>query len=94
MTTTDLPSPGELPEIAVDPAAFRHLAAAQVNVELDTGDTSAAGGDTALDAPLAADIIVLQASAEELAEHDASLVRLDKESKGACIWRSLVPVPD
>ncbi len=38
MTTTDLPPPGELPEIAVDPAAFRHLADAQVNVELDTGD--------------------------------------------------------
>jgi NADH-quinone oxidoreductase subunit D len=38
MTTTDLPPPGELPEIAVDPAAFRDLADAQVNVELDTGD--------------------------------------------------------
>jgi NADH-quinone oxidoreductase subunit D len=38
VTTTDLPPPGELPEIAVDPAAFRHLADAQVNVELDTGD--------------------------------------------------------
>ena len=33
-----LPPPGDLPEIAVDPAAFRHLADAQVNVELDTGD--------------------------------------------------------
>jgi NADH-quinone oxidoreductase subunit D len=38
VTTTDLPPPGELPGIAVDPAAFRHLADAQVNVELDTGD--------------------------------------------------------
>jgi len=38
VTTTDLPQPGELPEIAVDPAAFGHLAGAQVNVELDTGD--------------------------------------------------------
>src|ERR1700710_1604070 len=38
MTTTDLPAPGELPEIAVDPAAFRHLADAQIAVELDTGD--------------------------------------------------------
>ncbi len=38
MTTTDLPPPGELPEISVDPAAMRHLADAQVNVELDTGD--------------------------------------------------------
>ena len=38
MTTTDLPQPGDLPEIEVDPSAFRHLADAQVNVELDTGD--------------------------------------------------------
>jgi NADH-quinone oxidoreductase subunit D len=38
MTTTDLPGPGGLPEIQVDPAAYRHLADAQVNVELDTGD--------------------------------------------------------
>jgi NADH-quinone oxidoreductase subunit D len=38
MTTTDLPQPGELPNIDVDPSAFRHLADAQVNVELDTGD--------------------------------------------------------
>ena len=35
---TDLPPPGELPEVTVDPAALRHLADAQVNVELDTGD--------------------------------------------------------
>ena len=38
MTTTDLPQPGDLPEVAVDPAAFRQLADAQVSVELDTGD--------------------------------------------------------
>src|SRR5918912_64829 len=38
MTTTDLPQPGELPEVEIDPAAYRHLADAQVNVELDTGD--------------------------------------------------------
>jgi NADH-quinone oxidoreductase subunit D len=38
MTTTDLPQPGDLPDIAVDPATFRHLADSQVNVELDTGD--------------------------------------------------------
>jgi NADH-quinone oxidoreductase subunit D len=40
MTTTDsgLPQPGELPDVEIDPSAFRHLADAQVNVELDTGD--------------------------------------------------------
>ena len=40
MTTTNptLPGPGGLPEFEVDPALYRHLADAQVNVELDTGD--------------------------------------------------------
>src|ERR1700746_3951273 len=38
MTTTDLPQPGDLPNIELDPSAFRHLADAQMNVELDTGD--------------------------------------------------------
>jgi NADH-quinone oxidoreductase subunit D len=40
MTTTDpnLPTPGGLPEVEVDPSIYRHLAEAQMNVELDTGD--------------------------------------------------------
>src|SRR3954453_16122723 len=38
MTTTNLPPPGDLPEFDIDPRAFRHLADAQVGVELDTGD--------------------------------------------------------
>ena len=39
MTTgTDLPPPGQLPEVHVDPQMLRQLAEAQVNVELDTGD--------------------------------------------------------
>jgi NADH-quinone oxidoreductase subunit D len=38
VTTTDLPEPGKLPDVEVDPRAFRHLADAQVGVELDTGD--------------------------------------------------------
>jgi DNA polymerase-3 subunit epsilon len=37
--------------------------------------------------PMAA-VIVLQATAEELTEHEAMLDRLDKEAKGRCIWRS------
>jgi DNA polymerase-3 subunit epsilon len=35
-----------------------------------------------------AEIIVLQASAEELTEHEAMLDKLDKEAKGRCVWRS------
>lgn len=40
MTTAHprLPGPGGLPEFDVDPSLYRHLADAQVNVELDTGD--------------------------------------------------------
>src|SRR5689334_3150955 len=40
MTTTNppVPPPGALPEVEIDPRAFRHLADAQVGVELDTGD--------------------------------------------------------
>lgn len=34
-----------------------------------------------------AEIIVLQASEAELADHDAMLDRLDKEVKGKCLWR-------
>ena len=39
------------------------------------------------------DIIVLSASAEELAEHEASLDKLDKEAKGQCVWRAIVAEP-
>lgn len=35
-----------------------------------------------------ADIIVLSAVADELAEHEALLDKLDKEAKGSCIWRA------
>ena len=36
-----------------------------------------------------AEVIFLPASADELAEHEASLAGLDKAVKGACIWRAL-----
>lgn len=35
---------------------------------------------------------VLQASAEELAEHAQQLLDIDKASKGACLWKKLEPV--
>ncbi|HYD79148.1 MAG TPA: DNA polymerase III subunit epsilon [Paucimonas sp.] len=49
---------------------------------------SAAG--TAL--PLA-EILVLPATAEELAEHEALLDKLDKEAKGTCVWRTVSAIP-
>jgi DNA polymerase-3 subunit epsilon len=35
------------------------------------------------------EIMVLAASPEELAEHEASLDKLDKEAKGKCVWRTV-----
>lgn len=37
---------------------------------------------------LPAEVIILGATHEELAEHNALLDRLDKEIKGSCIWRA------
>ncbi|OWW22322.1 DNA polymerase III subunit epsilon [Noviherbaspirillum denitrificans] len=34
-----------------------------------------------------ADMVILQATSEELTEHEALLDRLDKEVKGKCLWR-------
>jgi DNA polymerase-3 subunit epsilon len=38
------------------------------------------------DAPRSAAIIVLRASADELAEHRAMCERIERESKGRCVW--------
>jgi DNA polymerase-3 subunit epsilon len=35
-----------------------------------------------------ADVIVLEANAEELIEHEATLDKLDKEARGRCVWRA------
>ena len=35
MTTTDLPPPGDLPEVQIDPAIYRHLADAQAHTVID-----------------------------------------------------------
>jgi DNA polymerase III subunit epsilon len=41
-----------------------------------------------MDAAPVGEIIVLKASDEEAAEHESLLDRLDKEVKGACLWRA------
>lgn len=45
-------------------------------------------GGALLEAIPLADIIFQPASAEELAEHEATLAGLDKAVKGSCIWRA------
>jgi len=53
-----------------------------------SGMEQAAGGVVEL-LPLA-EILVLPASEEELAEHESLLDKLDKESKGNCVWRAAI----
>lgn len=59
-----------------------------LGMDLDIGDNGDASGNPVALAPLA-DIVVRPASFEELAQHEALLVGLDKDSKGKCIWRAL-----
>ncbi|MBV8664932.1 MAG: DNA polymerase III subunit epsilon [Burkholderiaceae bacterium] len=62
----------------------------QNSLTMDLGGepaTAAAGADGEM-VPLA-EIIVLPATQEELAEHEATLDKLDKEAKGRCVWRTI-----
>jgi DNA polymerase-3 subunit epsilon len=60
-----------------------------LSMDLST-DHAAAGGEGFQAAPIGA-ILVLTASAEELSEHETVMKSLDKEVKGSCLWRGLVP---
>lgn len=51
-------------------------------------DEESSDGAGMLEAVALADIIVLKASADEVAEHVSMLGGLDKAVKGACIWRN------
>jgi DNA polymerase-3 subunit epsilon len=59
----------------------------QNSMWMDSEEESTSAGGLLEAVPLAA-IIVLAASAEEVAEHEGVLGGLDKAVKGACIWRS------
>jgi DNA polymerase-3 subunit epsilon len=58
-----------------------------LTIDLAVAETTSAGSGAMETLPLA-EIVVLQAAEEELAEHEALLDRLDKEVKGSCIWRT------
>lgn len=60
-----------------------------LTIDLAVAEATAANNEVA-EVAVTADIIVLQASAEELAEHEALLDRLDKEAKGSCVWRTAI----
>jgi DNA polymerase III subunit epsilon len=57
-----------------------------LTIDLAAADTGESSNEALLAVPLA-EIIVVQASADELGEHEALLDRLDKEVKGSCVWR-------
>jgi DNA polymerase-3 subunit epsilon len=59
-----------------------------LTIDLAVSETAASDGN-AIDHVSFAEIIVLQASPDELAEHESLLDRLDKEVKGACVWRAV-----
>ena len=59
----------------------------QNSLSMDLEEEVAEGGGL-LEAVALADIVVLAASADELAEHESLLGGLDKTIKGTCIWRN------
>jgi DNA polymerase-3 subunit epsilon len=62
----------------------------QNSLTMDLGSDAANEGQNAnLAAIPLAEILVLPAMPDELAEHDAVLAGLDKQVKGTCIWRTV-----
>ena len=59
----------------------------QNSLSMDLEEEVTDGGGL-LEAVALADVIVLRASAEELAAHESLLGGLDKAVKGSCVWRS------
>ncbi|NHZ65697.1 DNA polymerase III subunit epsilon [Massilia genomosp. 1] len=59
----------------------------QNSLSMDVEEEAGEGGGL-LEAVALAEVIVLAASADELAEHDSVLGGLDKAVKGNCIWRN------
>ncbi|MDR3481795.1 MAG: DNA polymerase III subunit epsilon [Burkholderiaceae bacterium] len=61
----------------------------QDSLTMEQTDLSGPGSQEQAAAALPlAEIVVLAATAEELAEHEAMLDKLDKEAKGQCVWRA------
>lgn len=61
--------------LAIDVEAPAAIVDAETNVSADD-----------MPPELAGEVLVIAASAEELAEHDQILAGIDKESKGRCVW--------
>lgn len=62
----------------------------QNSLTIDMGDAPSVNSDgTAAAVEPMAEILVLEAGADDLAEHETVLNSLDKEIKGTCLWRTL-----
>jgi DNA polymerase-3 subunit epsilon len=59
----------------------------QNSLSMDMEEEAGEGG-AVLEAVALAEIVVLAASADEVAEHESLLAGLDKAVKGSCIWRN------
>ena len=60
----------------------------QESFSIDLGEAGGGAGGTGVAYAALEEIIVLAASEDELALHEATLDKVDKESKGACLWRT------
>lgn len=63
-----------------------------LTMDLTVAETNTAGSEAVEVLPVG-EIMVLQATEVELTEHEALLDRLDKEVKGACVWRAEPAAP-
>ena len=59
-----------------------------LTIDLHIDDAVSSNGGKMEAAPMP-DVIVVEASADELAEHEIVMNRLDKDAKGTCLWRTL-----
>jgi DNA polymerase-3 subunit epsilon len=66
---------------------YLNMTRGQNSLSMDL-EVEVAEGGPALEAVARAEVIILRASDEELAEHESVLGGLDKAVKGSCIWRN------
>ncbi|MCA1324696.1 DNA polymerase III subunit epsilon [Herbaspirillum sp. alder98] len=86
---------GGLLDAALLSEVYLAMTRGQNTLTMDLGGSEDdAAGALALEATPLADIIVLAASDEELALHEGVLNQLDKEVRGACVWRFEPPPPE
>ncbi len=60
-------------------------------IEVDETPAAAAAAQVAMDAAAKLDLVVVHASADELATHEKVLADLDKASGGKCLWKQTGP---